>query len=91
LAFVDSGYRRQYYSAWQNSAAGISLAMTVRRCIIGAGDRVGVLAAFEARHNLWTFGRQMPVLMVSMVPLIAANPLAQPIGIRTDDLGDLEA
>jgi hypothetical protein len=40
---------------------------------------VGVVAAYEARHSLWTIGRQIPVLMMCMVPLIVSSHLAQPV------------
>jgi hypothetical protein len=33
---------------------------------------VTIVAAYEARHSLWTLGRQVPVLLVAMVPMIAA-------------------
>jgi hypothetical protein len=39
---------------------------------------VGVIAAYEARHSLWTMGRQIPVLMLCMVPLIAVAHWAYP-------------
>jgi hypothetical protein len=32
---------------------------------------VGVIAAYEARYSLWTMGRQIPVIMVSLGVLIA--------------------
>ena len=38
---------------------------------------VGVVAAYEARGCLWTMGRQIPVIMLSMAPMIAAVYLAQ--------------
>jgi hypothetical protein len=40
---------------------------------------VGVVAAYEARHSLWTMGRQIPVLMMAMVPLIVFSHVAQPM------------
>ena len=39
---------------------------------------VGVFAAYEARHSLWTLGRQVPVLMLKVVPMMAASRLSQP-------------
>jgi len=39
---------------------------------------VGVVAAYEARYSLWTMGRQIPVLMMAMVPLIVTSHLLQP-------------
>lgn len=38
---------------------------------------VGVVAAYEARHSLWTLGRQVPLLMMAMVPLQATCRLTQ--------------
>ena len=39
---------------------------------------VGVVAAYEARHSLWTICRQIPVFMLCMVPLLIVAHLAQP-------------
>jgi len=39
---------------------------------------VGLAAAYEKRYSLWTFARQVPVLMLSCVPLMAVSHLAQP-------------
>ncbi len=39
---------------------------------------VGVVAAYEARHSLWTMSRQIPVLMLAMVPFIAVSRVATP-------------
>ena len=38
---------------------------------------VGVAGAYEARHSLWTFGRQVPVLVIAIVPLLAVCRLTQ--------------
>lgn len=38
---------------------------------------VGVVAMYEARHSLWTMGRQIPVLMLTMVPMLAVCRLTQ--------------
>ena len=38
---------------------------------------VGLIGAYEARHSLWTTGRQMPAIMLLMVPLIATLRLTQ--------------
>ena len=40
---------------------------------------VGVVAAYEARHSLWTMGRQIPVLMMATVPLMAVSHITQPL------------
>jgi hypothetical protein len=40
---------------------------------------VGVVAAYEARYSLWTMGRQIPVLMLSMVPLIVVSRVTAPV------------
>jgi len=43
---------------------------------------VGLIGAYEARHSLWTMGRQMPVVMLTMTPVIITCAVAQPhIGI----------
>lgn len=39
---------------------------------------VGVVASYEARHSLWTIGRQIPILMIAMIPMICTIHLAQP-------------
>ena len=39
---------------------------------------VSVMAAYEARFSLWTICLQIPVLMLTMVPMMAAIRLAQP-------------
>lgn len=38
---------------------------------------VGVVVAYEARKSLWTIGRQIPVLMIVMVPVLVTIYLAQ--------------
>ena len=38
---------------------------------------VGVVAAYEARHSLWTIGRQIPVVMLTIAPMIAVCRLTQ--------------
>ncbi len=40
---------------------------------------VGVVAAYESRHSLWTWGRQMPTWMIAMVPMMAILRLAEPL------------
>lgn len=43
---------------------------------------VGVVAAYEARYSLWTMGRQIPVLMLTFVPMMATIRLFQgPLGL----------
>ncbi len=39
---------------------------------------VSVMAAYEARHSLWTLTRQFPVLILIMVPMMTAMHLTQP-------------
>ena len=36
---------------------------------------VGVVAAYEARKSLWTMARQVPVMMMAIVPLMAVSNL----------------
>jgi hypothetical protein len=38
---------------------------------------VATIAAYEARHSLHTIGRQVPVVMVTMGPMMAAMWLLQ--------------
>lgn len=40
---------------------------------------VGVVASYEGRHCLWTLARQIPVLMVTMVPMMAVMRLVYPV------------
>jgi len=40
---------------------------------------VSVLAAYEARHSLGTVGGQVPVLIITMVPMMATIRLVQPM------------
>lgn len=39
---------------------------------------VGVIAAYEARHSLWTMTRQIPLIMLTMAPMMTAMRLTQP-------------
>jgi hypothetical protein len=36
---------------------------------------VGVIGAYESRHSLWTLGRQIPVLIMTLIPLMVASHL----------------
>ncbi len=36
---------------------------------------VGVIGAYEARHSLWTLGKQLPILMLTLVPLMIVSRL----------------
>lgn len=38
---------------------------------------VGVVGAYEARHSLWTLGRQVPILMLALPPMMVTCFLAQ--------------
>jgi hypothetical protein len=38
---------------------------------------VGVLASYEARHSLWTNCRQIPIIMLTLTPMMIAINLAQ--------------
>ncbi len=40
---------------------------------------VGIIAAYEARHCLWTISRQIPVVILSATPMMIAIRLAQPV------------
>ena len=38
---------------------------------------IGTIAAYEARHSLWTLTRQVPVLMAMFLPMMAAVLLTE--------------
>lgn len=38
---------------------------------------IGVIAVYEARHCLWTMGRQVPVIMLNMLPMMVTAFIAQ--------------
>ncbi|MCK4400720.1 hypothetical protein KAW08_00270 [bacterium] len=38
---------------------------------------VGVIAAYEARNSLWTISRQIPVVMLTMIPMMMVCQLTQ--------------
>ncbi|NPV08574.1 MAG: hypothetical protein HPY83_11525 [Anaerolineae bacterium] len=38
---------------------------------------VGVVGAYEARHSLWTMGRQIPTWMLAMIPMLVVIRLTQ--------------
>jgi hypothetical protein len=38
---------------------------------------VGVIAVYESRYSLWTIGRQIPVIMVTLASLMAVAYLTQ--------------
>jgi hypothetical protein len=38
---------------------------------------VGLIGAYEARHSLWTMGRQIPVVMLTMTPVMITVVAAQ--------------
>lgn len=40
---------------------------------------VSIIAAYEARHSLWTVGRQVPMQIIAMAPMIVAIRFVQPI------------
>ena len=40
---------------------------------------VGVVAAYEARHALWTLNRQMPIVLLTLGPMIVAIFILQDI------------
>lgn len=40
---------------------------------------VGVVASYEGRHCLWTLARQIPVLIMVMLPMMVAIHLLQPV------------
>ena len=40
---------------------------------------LGVVTAYEARHSLWTISRQIPIIMLTITPLMLIAKLTQPI------------
>jgi hypothetical protein len=40
---------------------------------------VGVIAAYEARHSLWTLSRQMPVILLTLCPMMITLRLTLPV------------
>lgn len=44
---------------------------------IGFFPMVGILAAYESRHSLWTLCRQVPMFMITATPMLAAIHLCQ--------------
>lgn len=45
---------------------------------------VGVIGAYESRHSLWTLGRQIPRLILTLVPLMVTTQLLTPaLGLPT--------
>lgn len=61
-------------------AAVVSVLVMVKQQLQGFMSffpMVGVVAAHEARHSLWTLGRQIPVLMLAMPPMLAVCRLTQ--------------
>lgn len=38
---------------------------------------VGVIAAYESRYSLWTIGRQIPILMLTLAPMMAVIHIVQ--------------
>ena len=57
--------------------SGIVLAKSTLQGFMTCFPIVGVAGAYEARHSLWTFGRQVPVLVIAIVPLLAVCRLTQ--------------
>jgi len=45
---------------------------------------VGVITAYEARHSLWTICRQIPIIVLTILPMMVACRLTQSaIGLKT--------
>lgn len=61
--------------------AVIAALVMLKQCLIGfmtGFPMMGVVAAYEARKSLWTLARQLPILMIAMVPLMAICRVAEP-------------
>jgi hypothetical protein len=63
----------------------VSLLLVVKESLRGVATMfpmVSVPGAYEARHSLWTMSRQMPVFILTVVPMMMVARLAQPhVGI----------
>jgi hypothetical protein len=63
----------------------VSLLLLVKESLRGVATMfpmVSVPGAYEARHSLWTVSRQMPVFLLTVVPLMMVARLTQPhVGI----------
>lgn len=57
--------------------AGLIIIKKALRGFMAFFPMVGVVAAYEARNCLWTLGRQVPVLMLGMCPLLAICHVTQ--------------
>jgi hypothetical protein len=58
----------------------VALLIMVRNSLQGFATvfpMVGVIAVYESRHSLWTIGRQIPVIMMSMGSMMAVTYLTQ--------------
>ena len=65
---------------WPIIATVIVLLVTIKNTLQGfmtLFPMMGVVAAYEARHSLWTICRQMPVVMMTLTPMMAACRLSQ--------------
>lgn len=65
---------------------GITLSLVLLKKHLGGFmtvfPMVGVVAAYEARHSLWTIGRQIPIVMLTMTPMMVTCHLTQkPLGM----------
>lgn len=61
--------------------AVVCLLLAVKESLQGVATlfpMVSVPGAYEARHSLWTLGRQMPILVLTLVSLMIVTRLAQP-------------
>jgi hypothetical protein len=63
------------------AALTITLLVTLKQAIGGfmtLFPMVGLLASYENRHGLWANVRQIPVVMITMLPLLVTSHLTQP-------------
>lgn len=56
---------------------GLVLAKSHLRGFMTTFPMVGVLAAYEARHSLSTISRQVPIMILSMIPMMMVSRLTQ--------------
>jgi hypothetical protein len=80
----DEPGHRSPMPVWQKLplvAAVVMMLVLIKNSLLGFMTffpMVGVIAAYEARKSLWAISRQVPVVMMTAVPLMIACRLAQP-------------
>jgi hypothetical protein len=78
----EPGHRTQLplYLKLPALAATVGTVIVAKQWLLGVitvFPMVGVIAAYEARHSLWTLSRQVPVVMLTLGPMMVAMLLVQ--------------